>query len=344
MKQLMMMQGVAEYVSGWWRRWTRGNAESTVESAVGWASDQPDWDGLKDALVVDAKDFMRKLTSETIAESLTKRGYAVLKLSQEVVCACQNMHAAMEAFMKQPDEEKAKFATKTDDTKYSPNQYHGYSKMKGLKEQFMVRACGDDMPLLFPGTYNLKGCPDADMCPHFGSASLQLYHLLDSLCRSVLEQVCDAQHIPRKKAMELLDPVPSDHSRPEITISESECWTSYVIPGYISTSLLDMFHYYNKFDREDGSHEKYKNNHLSHTDSGILTLVPCAAIPGLEVYDQSLSEWIAVEKIIHEVSDGPGSEVFATVFWGDSCVYLTGDDGHPCLHRVVCNLLCHLYN
>ena len=75
--------------------------------------------------------------------------------------------------------------------------------------------------------------------------------------------------------------VPSFHSCPETTVSDSGCWTSYVLPGYISTSLLDMFHYYNKFDREDG--EKYKNNHLSHTDSGIVTLVPCAAIPGLEV-------------------------------------------------------------
>ena len=62
------------------------------------------------------------------------------------------------------------------------------------------------MPLLFPGAYCLKDCPDADMCPHFGSTSLQLYYLLDSLCRYVLEQVCDAQHIPRNKAVELLDP------------------------------------------------------------------------------------------------------------------------------------------
>ena len=67
-----------------------------------------------------------------------RAGYAVLKLSQDVVQSCQNMHSAMQAFMKQPAQEKAKFATKTDDARYSPNQYHGYSKMKGLKEQFMV--------------------------------------------------------------------------------------------------------------------------------------------------------------------------------------------------------------
>lgn len=65
-------------------------------------------------------------------------GYAILKLSPEVIESCQDMHAAMEAFMKQSTDEKAKFATKMDDTPYSPNQYHGYSKMKGLKEQFMV--------------------------------------------------------------------------------------------------------------------------------------------------------------------------------------------------------------
>lgn len=65
-------------------------------------------------------------------------GYAIVKLSPEVIKACQDMHIAMATFMKQSADEKAKFATKTDDLLYSPNQYHGYSKMKGLKEQFMV--------------------------------------------------------------------------------------------------------------------------------------------------------------------------------------------------------------
>ena len=49
----------------------RGNGEG---AAVEWASEQPDWDGLKDALDVDAKEFRRQLMSETTAESLTKRG------------------------------------------------------------------------------------------------------------------------------------------------------------------------------------------------------------------------------------------------------------------------------
>jgi hypothetical protein len=47
------------------------------------------------------------------------------------------------AFCKLPIEEKAKFAkvennTLMEDTKWTPNQFHGYSRMEGLKEQFMV--------------------------------------------------------------------------------------------------------------------------------------------------------------------------------------------------------------
>ncbi|XP_062514336.1 uncharacterized protein LOC134189953 [Corticium candelabrum] len=339
------MQGVVEYVGSLWRRWTGGDDEKPTP--VVWASEQPNWDGLKDALDVDPHEFMQQILSEATAESLAKRGYAIVKLSPEVIKACQDMHIAMATFMKQSADEKAKFATKTDDLLYSPNQYHGYSKMKGLKEQFMVRACGHGMPLLFPGSYPTGVETDSVRSPHFGCASLKLYSLLDLLCRSVLEQVCDANHIPRKKGEDILDPLSSNHDRLETTVADdSKCWTSYVLPGYISSSLLDMFHYYNKFDREDGSNEKYKNNHLSHTDSGILTLVPCAAIPGLEgnesirfVAIQSISEWISLEKIIHDATSTEGAEMFsregfATVFWGDSCVYLTGENAQPCLHRV----------
>jgi len=73
------------------------------------------------------------------------------------------------------------------------------------------------------------------------------------------------------------------------------------------------------------------NNHSSHSDSGILTVVPCADEPGLDVYDQKLQKWIGIEKVVHEAATD--YRLWATIFWGDSYEYLT-TNAKPLLHRV----------
>ncbi len=59
------------------------------------------------------------------------------------MAAYSKFSSALEAFCSRPIEEKALYAkienkTKMDDSKWTPNQFHGYSRMEGLKEQFMV--------------------------------------------------------------------------------------------------------------------------------------------------------------------------------------------------------------
>lgn len=39
--------------------------------------------------------------------------------------------------------------------------------------------------------------------------------------------------------------------------------------------------------------------------------------------------------VLHFCLGTVSREPFATVFWGDSCMYLSGEDAQPCLHRVV---------
>lgn len=111
--------------------------------------------------------------------------------------------------------------------------------------------------------------------------------------------------------------------RNHITSEPSEpgwvCSSDYSFPGSVTTSLLDVFHYFNSFSEVDQSDQKFKNNHNSHTDSGILTVVPCADIAGLEIFNQQLGVWVALEELLHARDDW---ESLATVFWGDSVVYL----------------------
>jgi len=116
------------------------------------------------------------------------------------------------------------------------------------------------------------------------------------------------------------------------TDAVDECCTNYMIPGYVSSSLLDVFRYGNKFEEDHESDRKFKNNHLSHSDSGILTLVPCADVAGLELCDQLLNKWIAIEQIIH--ANMENHRDYGTIFWGDSFEYLCKNNAAACMHRV----------
>jgi len=249
---------------------------------------------------------------------------------------------SLDAFFSQRLEEKAKFATLYDDSTYSPNQYHGYSRMEGLKEQYMIRLCGEGAKLLLPGSYPTPSDPSRQS-PHFGEHALALYEQLDQTCRQHLKKVCDKLSLPHSAGDKLLDPVNIVHSSPLSSVTSKlvagssayHCSTHYAFPSYVGSCLLDVFHYDNTFKHEDGSHGKFKNNHLSHSDSGILTLVPCADVPGLEVSDQSRgSDWIALEQLIHRAHPNMGHRQFATIFWGDSVEYLTKTQAKACMHRV----------
>jgi len=142
--------------------------------------------------------------------------------------------------------------------------------------------------------------------------------------------------------------------------------TPYIPKGYISSSILDNFHYYNKFDKADkydnkknedspvpkGELDRFHNNHAAHTDSGLLTVVITTDTPGLEVVDQELGKWVAIERLIHKYVQNSNIEKawrrYAIVFWSDSIAYLIRDATgkkqvqleslsrvpESCLHRV----------
>eukprot|EP01112_Ceratiomyxa_fruticulosa_P015827 TRINITY_DN470_c0_g1_i4.p1 TRINITY_DN470_c0_g1~~TRINITY_DN470_c0_g1_i4.p1 ORF type:complete len:413 (+),score=81.41 TRINITY_DN470_c0_g1_i4:1941-3179(+) len=312
-----------------------------------------DWAGLDDNYDVELS-FVDEVLSKSVGESLVKRGYALALVDEPFIELRDGFQLALQAFCEQPLEtEKFKFAIKSDDTPHSPNQFHGYSRMEGLKEQFMIRAGGKNTTLPLPNSYfNSAFSVDS---PHFGKTALRYYEELDQLCRRALYSAVDHLNMGEegyKKLEKILDPVPSiemkypfvdtwkrDTSDIEVVtdpVKGDICTTSYVYPGYISTSLLDVFCYQNTFNKSDGSHKKYKNNHLSHSDSGILTAVPISDVPALEVFDQTLQKWIALERLVHKWAEqtGRNHKNYVTVFWGDSHEYLSKENTSECMHRV----------
>ena len=100
---------------------------------------EPNWIGLDPVKEIEnPNQFFKTLSEENPAESLLKRGYAVIKLPENLKQSYAKFAIALDEFCNKPLSQKAEYATKFDNSTYTPNQFHGYSRMEGLKEQYMV--------------------------------------------------------------------------------------------------------------------------------------------------------------------------------------------------------------
>jgi len=232
------------------------------------------------------------------------------------------------------------YASTFTDDKFSPNQFHGFSVVSGLKEQFMMRICGKESKIITPSYYE-----NID----FGITGMNLYQQLDQLCRNEEYKVMDSLGLDKLLVDKILDPINKIGNLTVRNENDKVCTTDYVLPQYISSSIMDNFHYFNSFDKQKNEpqigdtkvrkEEQFHNNHASHSDSGLMTAVVVTDEPGLEVFDQKLKCWIALEKIFHEYIQKENKEPlshrkYATIFWGDSHVYLQEKKLHECMHRV----------
>mmetsp|Transcript_14072 Transcript_14072/g.17743 ORF Transcript_14072/g.17743 Transcript_14072/m.17743 type:complete len:128 (+) Transcript_14072:161-544(+) len=101
--------------------------------------EQPEWAGIS-ACVPKGKEFIEVLLTNP-TPCLIERGYAVVKVSQELYSCYSAFHAVWEEFSALPQEEKSRYAVQQFNQRTnSPNQYHGFSVVRGLKEQFMLRS------------------------------------------------------------------------------------------------------------------------------------------------------------------------------------------------------------
>ena len=223
---------------------------------------QPQWAGEEPSVEVDAKVFFAELMKESPAQQMITRGYAVVSLAPATMRTYDDFYKALALFCNQPLAEKLKFAqlkngTKMDDSTFTPNQFHGYSQMQGLKEQLMIRAPGVDTDLYLPAVVgeNL----------HFAALAMRLYEQLDQLGRAHLHGVADQLALRRSAVDRVLDPVnvvgAAPHTKDSAELG-SRIATDYVHPGFISTSILDVFHYFNNFRSDQADKDdQFHNNH-----------------------------------------------------------------------------------
>jgi hypothetical protein len=160
-----------------------------------------------------------------------------------------------------------------------------YSHVENLKEYFQLRAAGRGFEgLRFPSSA-------------FAEASLQVYQDLDSMCRSTLLDILKHLNIPQGEMDKMLDPLAlTDQDALKVDFTEDSTVCNLVPDGYVSSSNLDLFHYFNSPETV----QQWQMNHYSHVDSGILSLIPCSDEPALDFFDQKLNCWIPLERVLHE--------------------------------------------
>ena len=280
--------------------------------------DQPEWAGREPNENLPLS-FIDKLLNEDPADSLINRGYCVIKLESKITNYYSKFHTLIEQFFSLSQSEKEKYAfLQFEPNNNSPNQCHGYSQVSNLKEQFMMRCIGkisSDQENDFK--YTFPDCGDGN----FGKYGMQIYQLLDLKARQLAKQCMVKIGKSPKCVDDILDPININ------TDNDSNSHSLFMPNGYISSSIMDNFHYY---PANDDKHKKFYNNHASHTDSGLITCVITTDEPGLEIKDQILSKWIPIEQLIQNYLKEKGEydmdklchRRYATFFWSDSCEYL----------------------
>merc|ERR1719233_215452 len=115
----------------------------------------------------------------------------------------------------------------------------------------------------------------------FGRFGMRIYQILDLQSRALAKNTMAMMGKCTKSVDDILDPMHDIDSNVEDYIVESgdSVFSRFMPDGYISSSIMDNFHY---FPPSQAKHERFYNNHSSHTDSGLMTAVIVTDEPGLE--------------------------------------------------------------
>eukprot|EP01084_Bolivina_argentea_P176414 305296_1 len=280
--------------------------------------DQPEWAGKEPNTDVPTS-FIGTLLKEDNYHSLIHRGYCIVNLDEATTSYYSQFHTLIEHFFGLNDTQKEEYALlQFDPMNNSPNQCHGYSQVSNLKEQFMMRCIGHNMN---QGEFIFPDCGDGN----FGKYGMLIYQALDLKSRQLAKDTVYALGKSRQCVDDILDPI--HQITDNITQDGKRAFSSFMPNKYISSSIMDNFHYYPPSPEK---HKKFHNNHASHTDSGLMTAVIITDEPGLEVYDQSTKQWIQLEALMQKYLKERGEydkdplchRRYATFFWSDSVEYL----------------------
>lgn len=284
--------------------------------------------GLEAALPV-SDQWLREVVDEGLVRSIKERGYAIVQLPPHAREAVDRLRISQHKYL----------SSKEDKKKYAlchEVETHGISIVEDLKFYFQARSGGPGSALPFPGA-------PAEHDTDFGIDTLDVYADLDLLGRACLVELAKPLGVNISKLVAMLDPAvnidmqnmtPAELKAVNIkSVREGETvYSPLFIPKYVSSSNLDLFYYFNHAETE----EKWKSNHPSHTDSGIISLIPTSDQAALDFFDQKLKHWIQIERLVQEQAPSLGLSYqdFVIIMAGDTLEQLANRSFKAGLHRV----------
>jgi hypothetical protein len=231
---------------------------------------QPDWANTDPCSVAPA-GYVEGLLQEGVPTTLVSRSFGVIELEAGDVDLYSQFHEVFFAFMRSPMEERQKYAIlQFDQSTSSPNQFHGFSQVGGLKQQFLMRVGGAETAADIPTP---AAATNSSSSIDFGVVATRLYARLDDVCRHLARAACENMDARGELIDVILDPQLQHPTSTKpidcVRVGGGVEARSYLPKGYISSSILDSLHYYKNdapVTAEATHSDVHVNNHAAHTD------------------------------------------------------------------------------
>ncbi|CAK4080089.1 unnamed protein product [Aphanomyces euteiches] len=176
-------------------------------------------------------------------------------------------------------------------------------------------------PLKHAGTVWPRPYFSTPEAAQFAQDMLQLFNVLDGIGHDCMEAICDVLAMDRSWIFnELLDdPSPPPTSADEVTNTDMSC--------RYGASVLRIYNYRNKKGENlDPKRLDINASCGSHADLGLVTVSPCATVPGLQMWNLDRMAWTDVEC--------DATELHFSVFAGETLGVITNGLIRAPLHRV----------
>ncbi|OQS05461.1 hypothetical protein THRCLA_02412 [Thraustotheca clavata] len=197
----------------------------------------------------------------------------------------------------------------------SKGRYVGFS-VDPTREYLQMRRPLNKSGTVWPRPYFVDAKQE-----EFANQMLELLNLLNNIGRDCMEAVCSILNMDKNWMFnELLDettPPPSDQS--QVTKTDLTC--------RYGASVLRIYNYKNKkCEFTDPKRLDINMSCGSHADLGLVTVSPCATVPGLQMWNLERMLWTDVEN--------DAQPIHFSVFAGETLAYITNGLIPAPLHRV----------
>jgi len=230
-------------------------------------------------------------TSKAFCQSLKDYRFAVLKCDEKTIDAIANYKKVGSEFFSLDNDYKMNYSGGQIDEIVTRKVNKGYLCVKGMKEFLKLQANVD-----------IKDVPSQPT--QLQNSFQNVVSILDSIAKTCLDNVAKYEVDGKtfmesnfyemmkqklfKSSLSLIHYFPMPECSPDETFNNSNA-DEYV-------------------DGDDEQKDKITEGGLTypsktHTDTGILTLIICAEVPGLQVWDVVNQKWLEVEKMVTPKED-----------------------------------------